>query len=224
MNIDRLVLAEQKTKADRVLEVLRDAIISGELKPGQPLRPVELAREFGTSSTPVRGALGQLEAEGLVTRVAYRGTFVTEFSATDLDEIYEMRKLLEGIISWRAVEVIVEEGVIEAVAHTLRSIQDEMELALRNEEFGELARKNKEFHLFLYERAGSPRFHQVIAQLLSSFPIEPSWRVTEGARIFTKQHDEILKAVEAGDPELVSRLVISHLEDSRKMLRAHLET
>ena len=75
---------------------IREAIIKGKLKPGQPLAEESLSRLFGVSRTPIREALIKLESEGLVTIIKNFGTFVREMTASDICEVFQLRILLES--------------------------------------------------------------------------------------------------------------------------------
>src|ERR1700754_4253911 len=88
--------------APRVRDLLEEAILEGELQPGERLRAEALAQRFGTSRTPVREALLQLEAQGLVDVEPNRGAVVRAFDADDLRDLYEVRALLEPQAAARA--------------------------------------------------------------------------------------------------------------------------
>src|ERR1700712_4920 len=90
------------TSSLRVSEELREAILSGEFGPGERLRTAMLATRFGSSRTPVREALVQLEGEGLVDIEPRRGALVRSFASTDLIDLYEIRALLEPAAAARA--------------------------------------------------------------------------------------------------------------------------
>src|SRR3989304_10124904 len=92
-----------RTVKSLLVEKLRDEILQGELIPGQYLRLEELATRFEVSTMPVREALSDLEAEGLVTIFPHRGTIVTELSADDLVDIYDIRATLEAMAARLAV-------------------------------------------------------------------------------------------------------------------------
>lgn len=91
---------------DRVYARLRSAILEGEYRPADRLGEAELAEFTGSSRTPVREALRRLEAEGLVEVLPHRGARVAEWTPTDLEEIYDLRLLLEGFAALRAAERI----------------------------------------------------------------------------------------------------------------------
>src|SRR5215212_6278066 len=95
-------LTPSPTSSLRVSEELREAILSGEYGPGERLRTASLAKRFGSSRTPVREALVQLEGEGLVDIEPRRGALVRSFASSDLIDLYEIRALLEPAAAARA--------------------------------------------------------------------------------------------------------------------------
>src|SRR5437867_1687707 len=92
-------------------ELIREAIVDGRLEPGQRLKEEELARELGISRTPIREALLMLQAEGLVDAVPNRGAMVRVHTPEDLDDLYQLRALLEGYAARRAALRISDERV-----------------------------------------------------------------------------------------------------------------
>ena len=103
-------------------DLIRDAIIDGRLAPGERLKEVELATELGISRTPVREALLVLQTEGLVEAVPNRGATVRAHTAEDLDDLYQLRALLEGYAARRAATRITEEDVAR-LARELRALR-----------------------------------------------------------------------------------------------------
>src|SRR5207253_6186016 len=97
-------------------ELIREAIVDGRLEPGRRLKEEELARELGISRTPVREALLVLQSEGLVAAEPNRGATVRSHDAEDLDDLYQLRALLEGYAARRAATRIAEEALGELAA------------------------------------------------------------------------------------------------------------
>ena len=85
-----------KTRTQLVVETIREKILSGEIQAGQPLRQAALAEELNVSRIPVREALLQLEAEGLVIFEPHKGATATELNAEHVDELFELRAMLEA--------------------------------------------------------------------------------------------------------------------------------
>ena len=126
----------------RVRELLEEAILEGELKPGERLRAEALAQRFGTSRTPIREALLQLEAHGLVEVEPNRGAVVRTFDRDDLQDLYEVRALIEPHAAARAATRISETQLARLEA--LCEVEDQL-----------IA--NEEFHRIILEAAESPR-------------------------------------------------------------------
>lgn len=126
----------------RVRDLLEEAILEGELKPGERLRAEALAQRFGTSRTPVREALLQLEAQGLVDVEPNRGAVVRTFDRDDLQDLYELRALLEPHAAARAATRISPEDIAR-----LEELCDDPDPIVANEAF----------HRIIVEAADSPR-------------------------------------------------------------------
>src|SRR5690242_3570765 len=95
---------ENRSLRDRVLDALREAIITGEFKPGQQLIETELATSLGVSRAPLREALQILSTEGLAETVPYHGTTVRRLTKTDIEELYSLRSVLETFAILRMIE------------------------------------------------------------------------------------------------------------------------
>ena len=108
---------ERRKVTDWVYEEIREAIIDLRLPPGEPLREAAISAQLGVSKTPVREALARLEQEGLVATTSFKGAVVSEYSPRDLEEIYELRALLEG-----AAVRAVAEGASEETRTELQEI------------------------------------------------------------------------------------------------------
>ena len=94
---------------DVVFNTLRQAILRGELKPGERLMEIQLANKLGVSRTPIREAIRKLELEGYVVMMPRRGTYVANMSIRDINEIFEIRTALESLSNGLAAEHITDE-------------------------------------------------------------------------------------------------------------------
>src|SRR5438034_6973997 len=121
MPIDNIQLLEPKTLRENVLVSIRRAILDGNLAPGEQVNQQQIADKLGVSRGPIREALGQLEEEGLLRNIPYKGTFVTEITPAYIDELYDIRRVLEVFAVRRTVALadpkVVQEArlVIEAM-------------------------------------------------------------------------------------------------------------
>src|SRR5438132_4484728 len=134
-------------------ELIRDAIVDGRLEPGRRLKEEELARELGISRTPVREALLVLQSEGLVAAEPNRGATVRSHDAEDLDDLYQLRALLEGYAARRAAARISE----EALAGLRASCERFAALVDAGAELRDVVRENNVFHSAILDAAGSLR-------------------------------------------------------------------
>ncbi len=142
---------------DLVVTALRNAILQGRYKTGQPLRQDRVAKDLGVSKIPLREALVELRAEGLVTLLPKRGAVVSELSAAQAKEIYTMRSALETAALEQAVPLLGNAEIIRA-----RSVLEIMETGADKHQWGEL---NWEFHATLYQAARMPMMLKTIHQL-----------------------------------------------------------
>ena len=136
-----------RTVKGALVENLRDDIIRGDLVPGQHLRLEEIAARFDVSTMPVREALRDLEAEGLVTIFPHRSAVVTQLSADDLQDIYDIRATLEEMATRLAVPLVTKATLTE-----LTSLVEQIEDHLSD--VATLVKLNHQFHLTLYAASG----------------------------------------------------------------------
>ena len=143
--------------SDSVYETLHRSILTGELKPGDRLRELDLAEQYGTSQAPIREALKRLEQEGMVQRIAFKGSFVTSLTEEEILDIYSIRAFLESLSIQRAIENITEDQFGE-----LAEIVDDMAKAAKNNDIAELTIKDALFHEKICEISGSHLLQQLL--------------------------------------------------------------
>jgi DNA-binding GntR family transcriptional regulator len=195
-----------------IANALRAEILRGKLQGGQPLKQDEIAAQFGVSKIPVREALVQLKAEGLVNFYPNRGAFVSELSAAEADEIYVMRIALEKEILARAIPHL-------TVSHFKRA--GEILAAIDHEEniakWGEL---NWEFHSTLYSPAEMSRvmetlrtLHTNIARYLVLYLAGMDYQQKS-----QREHRALLRACRAGEVEKAEDILEEHLRSASTQL------
>ncbi|QFU23258.1 GntR family transcriptional regulator [Shewanella eurypsychrophilus] len=147
-----------KTRTQVVVEVLREKILSGDIAAGEPLRQSALADELNVSRIPVREALLQLEAEGLVKFEAHKGATATELSVDQVTEIFELRALIEADLLTKAIPNLQDEHLLQA-----EKVLDELESAFKREDaVGTWSELNTKFHTCLYQAAERPHTLEVV--------------------------------------------------------------
>lgn len=148
-----------------VADQLRTAILEGRYKPGEWLRQERLAQELNVSQMPVREALKELAAEGLIEHVPYRGVRVIEFSAEDIEDLYTHRAFLEGRAAACAAHAIRPEEVAE-----LKRLQNEMEQNLAPEHVTRYRELNRRFHQLIYNASRREYLIRTLSQMWAAFP------------------------------------------------------
>jgi DNA-binding GntR family transcriptional regulator len=200
-------------------EVIREAIIDGRLEPGRRLKEEELARELGISRTPIREALLMLQAEGLVDAIPNRGAMVRVHNADDLEDLYQLRALLEGYAARRAGTRITDDQVAELSASCDRFDALDSETELR-----ELVRENMVFHSTILEIAGSSRLAAMVRRVIELPLVYRSyiWYSPDQKRISGHYHRQIVTALTSRDAERAELIMKEHVFEARDLLVAHL--
>lgn len=205
-----LTPAVKRSLADDVVERLRDAILHGSFKPGEPLREEQLAAMLDVSRGPVREALVQLEREGLVLVRRHRGATVARLSRADLEEVYSLRLALERLAVQRAARYATDEdfAALEAVMVAFDTV------LTRGPSEKEVAELDVRFHDLIYRAARHQRLYdcwanlrsQIYILLLSRNVANPDFR-----DVTVKAHADLLEALRARDEALVTQRIEEHL-------------
>lgn len=210
-----------------VAEQLRLAILRGQYHPGEWLRQERLAQELGVSQMPVREALKELTAEGLVEHVPYRGVRVVEFSPEDLEDLYHHRAFLEGQAAYSAALRITEDELAE-----LGELLQRMKQCMAPEKLDEYRLLNRRFHLSIFAASRRSYLIRTLAQLWDAFPTM-MWSNYFHATLATvperdtrdvTEHEAILAALTAHDAPRAEKLVRSHIQTALDVLLQSLET
>lgn len=208
-----------KTKTDLAVEALRAAILRGEIKPGEHLTVARAAKFLGMSSSPIREAIRILQSEGLISHVPHHGVRVADFSLDDAQEVYLLRAHLEELATKLATPRLTAEDL--RVLDALQADMREAHIQSDNERF---ARLNADWHLRIYRAAGSRYLLDFILRLWSRFPWDIFWVVADRTAQSVTQHDELLSALRAGDPETAGRLMHEHILSGQRSILAYLES
>jgi DNA-binding GntR family transcriptional regulator len=193
-----------RTVGDMVLHVVRDSILNGVFSPGERLRQDRLAEAIGVSRIPVRSALLQLESEGLINFVPYRGAVVNSLSVEQMRENYEMRTILETHALRKAMASMTPERLthLELLARQLNDVDNPEEFLLRR----------TEFYRELYDGSRSPQLIAQIEKLRTD--AGRYWlqrRVGYVNRPGERDHLQVLEHIRRGDQEAAVRSLEEHL-------------
>jgi DNA-binding GntR family transcriptional regulator len=202
---------DNKSRRERVLEALREAIVTGELKPGQALIEVDLAAQLGVSRAPLREALQNLSHEGLVETVPYKGSIVRRLTRRDIEELYSLRSVLEIF----AIQRIIAQNNTQNVA-ALRHVFDMMLEAAQRGDLKEVNRIDRQFHDVLIDLSQ----HHLLVQTWASVTMRVSQvmaltnrRNTDIAQI-AYNHLPIIEAIADGNEAQAILLISQHVASS----------
>jgi DNA-binding GntR family transcriptional regulator len=205
----------RQTVTHQATEALRERILRGVYADDTPLRQDALAAELGVSRIPIREALRQLEAEGLVVFNPHRGAVVSSLSVDEINELFELRAQIEGDLVRRAIMRTTAEHISRA-----REILKAYEAAFRGGEVAEWGKLNWEFHSTLYAAADRP-FTMAIIQRLhqqSDRYLRMQLVLTHGESRAIDEHRAILAAVAAQDVKQACSLMRQHILGAGRQL------
>ena len=204
-----------------VADKLRDQIIRGEIPEGAQLRQDAIASQYHVSRIPVREALRQLDAEGLIAIVPNRGAVVPALSPNDVEELFSIRTLLEPEVLKLSIPLLTEEDFSEADV-VLRKYVSELR---REDHLSAWGRLNWKFHSILYSRANQPRFMAIIRNVNNSGERYTRLQLylTHGIKRANEEHHQILDLGRQRNVPAACRLLRQHIRYAGESLKQALE-
>jgi DNA-binding GntR family transcriptional regulator len=203
------------TAQSRIVEILRERILSGEVRVGARLRQVDLSEELGVSTTPVREAFRTLAAEGLLQIDTHRGALVRELGLAEQLETYQLQLLLERDNLIHAVPRMTPQALKLATAaqSEMRTTRSAVRWALLN----------RDFHLALAGPADRPRVHQLLTDLLNVTAVQIRGDIehwTGRREEALAEHDDLLSAIRMGAVDLAQRILDRHTRAPMRNIEA----
>lgn len=206
-----------KTRTEYVVDAIREKILKGEVKAGQPLRQAALAEELEVSRIPVREALLQLEAEGLVKFQAHKGAIVTELNASDVDELFELRAMLEADLLERSIPHLTDADFDHA-----EKLLAQLDEALTHDDSANIwADLNTSFHTYLYQGANRPQTLEVVNILNKNSDryIRMHFLLAGGIEKAGPEHQQILDYCRARDIDNACQLLKQHILGAKEEIK-----
>ena len=200
---------------DVVFNTLRQAILKGELKPGERLMEIALAERLGVSRTPIREAMRKLELEGLVVMIPRRGAQVANITEKDLNDVLEVRIALENMATEKACTRMTEEEMGK-----LWLAAKEFERMISDGNLVRLAEADVAFHEIIYRASDNKRLNQVLNNLreqMYRYRVE-YLKEEETRNLLVKEHEELTRAIRARDVAKAQEISFQHLENQRKAI------
>jgi DNA-binding GntR family transcriptional regulator len=212
MSLDALVPVEKVSHRQRVGAALRAAIVSGAMEPGVVYSAPSLAARFAVSATPVREAMLDLVREGLVETVANKGFRVTEVAEQDLDEISELRLLLEPPVVAKVARAIPDSDMPE-----LRRLAQEIVDRAAEGNLVDYTEADRAFHLRLLSYSNNARLVDLVADLRAHTRLYGLSQLMERGELesVAREHLDIVDTIETHDPRAVERIMRRHIGQVR---------
>lgn len=197
---------------DAVYKTLRQAILRGELKPGERLMEIALAEELGVSRTPIRDAIRKLEQDGLVRMIHRKGAQVANITEKDLTDVLEVRIGLERMAIDKACQMIGREQL-----DLLEQAAKGFEEAIQGGDLTEMVEADKNFHEIIYSVSGNKCLIEMQANLREQvYRYRMEYLKEENVRkILVEEHGQIVDAIRERDAEKAKNIIYRHIENQR---------
>ena len=199
----------------------QELIGSGELSPGNLYSESAMSKQLGISRTPLRTALQQLEREGLIIRLPQRGFYVYQFEEKDIEELFAIRKAIEGY----AVEQIAREKSEVDLKQAMKHLNAQVE-ARQSDDYSEFIREDRKFHENLVKALNNKRLVAIYSDLRQSIELLglKRFKMNSQRHQSIAEHKTIIKAIENGDPLAAREAVYNHLDMAMIPLKEYLKS
>lgn len=208
-------MERHQTLREKILETIREAILKGNLKPGEKVAEPELAERFGISRTPIREAFRQLESEGYLTVIPRKGAVVAALSERDVQEFYAIKSILEGYAASLAAAKLTEKELerLEAVNQKLRTL-------VQDGDVRSFYRVHNEFHEIFLKAADNIKLYELIHQLGMKFNRlrMASMSVKGRMELSVEEHEKLLNAFRRKDGDAAEAQVKKTAQMGGKVL------
>lgn len=198
---------------EHVVRSLEEQIVLGRLRPRERLLEEELAKHFDAKRHVIRAALAELEAMGIIVRQPNRGATVKDFTPQEVEQIYDIRQLLEGHAA-RIMPLPASAGVIEQLRAAYAKHSDAVDAHQTHLIF----RSNLEFHRILFDACGNPFLAKQIDQLASrvhAIRFISDHRMVERAKDAREDHSKMIEYMQSGDRPKLMEIVGRHILPSK---------
>ena len=197
----------QKSTQDLICQSLRSRIASGDLEPGTELKQVELAKTYGVSRMPIREALQLLATQGLVKLRPNKGAVVLGIDEKSIRDHFAVREILER----EAAALAARPG---SDLREVERVYAGMQECMAQHRYAEYKHYNESFHMALWEAAGNPKMTQILASLWNGLSLGFLVTETDYAKISFFEHEQLMEALRAHDPERARKLMDEHMKRS----------
>ena len=193
---------------DVVFNTLREAILKGELKPGERLMELQLASKLGVSRTPIREAIRMLEQEGLAVTVPRRGAEVARMTEKDMEDVLQIRAALDELAVQLATEQITDEQF-----DALEQARQNFENSLKSDDVKEIAQADVAFHDAIYNATGNAKLVSMLNNLreqMYRYRVE-YLKDEKNFPILIREHSQIVEGLTAKDKTMLTAAMHKHV-------------
>ncbi|AFK85771.1 MULTISPECIES: GntR family transcriptional regulator [Thermoanaerobacterium] len=205
-----LPLENYKPLRDIVFDYMKNAIITGEFKPGERLMEVQLAEKLGVSRTPVREAIRKLELDGLVVMVPRKGAYVSDLSTKDLLNAFEVRQSLEGLAASLAAERITDDELKK-----LKDVLDKFYEGIQENDVEKLIKYDQEFHDLIFNASRNEKLVQIMNNLqehVHRFRVRYISDFKKSKKLY-QEHKKILESLEMRSSDNAQKWAEKHIQN-----------
>lgn len=196
---------------NKIFRYIKTQIINGSYKPGESLVESKLAEELGVSRTPIREAVRLLEQEGLVESTHNKGAVVVGISSKDVEDIYAIRQLVEGLAArWAAERITCEDK------KDLKKLYDLMEFYAARGDVDEIAKLDNQFHHIIYEASGSRILNFTLSNLHQYVQLarQESLQIPHRLEKTLREHRAIMESFLESKPEEAEKAMVEHVRQA----------
>ena len=200
---------------DVVFNTLRQAILTGELKPGERLMEIHLANKLGVSRTPIREAIRKLELEGLVTMIPRRGAEVAQITEKSMNDVLEVRRAMDALCVELACDRITTEELQE-----LKKACDNFEAAVKTKDVKQIAQADVALHDIIVEATGNQRLIQLVNNLSEQmYRYRMEYLKDERThKTLIEEHDAIRRALKKHDKVKAGAAIRVHIDNQKRSI------
>ncbi|EUB16811.1 FCD domain protein [Shuttleworthella sp. MSX8B] len=201
---------------DVVFNTLRNAILRGDLKPGERLMEMHLANRLGVSRTPIREAIRMLEQEGLAVTIPRKGAQVAKMTEKDLQDVLEIRDALDELAVTRACMC----DDPDFLRHLETAMKD-FELATRSGNYRKITEADEAFHAVIYQAADNPKLESIVTNLREQM-YRYRYEYIKDAGTYSRliqEHAAILDGLRRKDKDYVKAIMHTHLANQIEAVR-----
>lgn len=202
---------------DVVFNTLREAILKGELKPGERLMELQLASKLGVSRTPIREAIRMLQQEGLAVTIPRRGAEVAKMTEKNMEDVLQIREALEILAVQLACEKVTEEQLSQ-----LKEAVEGFERAVKTGDLKQIAQSDIDFHDKIYEAADNPKLVNLlnnIREQIYRYRVE-YLKEEENYPNLIEEHRKIFEGLKSRDKNFVTEMTEKHLTNQANAVKA----